>query len=114
MQIEPSGMRAEMFPAVPSTRPLRSMALAVLRTSSFMAYRPQLCRLRRRSAPSRRCRASLGTAGSLEYLGVHDVERAFALDQAAEVVGDEPGVVGLGVEGRPPDVGSEHHVRHRR
>src|SRR5436305_13049032 len=101
MQIDPSGMRAEMLPAVPSTKPLRNMALAVASTSCFTSVMSPLrggrSRPRRPStSPPHRCHE----AASWKDLRVHAVERTPATEEAGQVVGDEAGVVGLGVVGR--------------
>src|SRR5207244_791657 len=86
----PSGSRAEMLPAVPSVSPLRSMSLAAAST----------------------CRLMFSTSLTVEDLRVHDVHGSLAGQQAGEVVGDETGVVGLGVVGGPTDVRRQHHVGH--
>ena len=41
-------------------------------------------------------------------VGIHDVERLRTGEQAAEVLGDGGGVVGLGVVGGAADVGGQH------
>src|SRR5437867_10582006 len=96
MHTLPSSMRAEMLPAVPSTRPLRSMSLAAASTA-FCASGTVLIG------------AELSSG---KHLRVDDVSRAFAGQQPFEVVGHHLGLPGLDVVGRATDVGREHDVVH--
>src|SRR5207245_10289346 len=96
MHTLPSSMRAEMLPAVPSTRPVRSMSLAAASTA-FCASGTVL----------------IGAQLSLRQdLRVDDVLRALARQEPLEVVGHHLGLPRLHVVGRATDVGREHDIVH--
>src|SRR5262245_47002178 len=82
-----------MLPAVPSTSPAASIALAAPSTASFVV---------------------VGCSPTLEHLRVLAVVGYLAGDESGETVGDDLRVVRLGVVGRSSDVRGQHDVRHRR
>src|SRR5205085_2293112 len=90
----PSERRPEMLPEVPSTRPSASMRLAAASTASRVVVGEVL------------------VSATLEDLRVGQVGGHLAAQQRGEPLGDEGGVVRLGVVGGPADVRGEEHVGH--
>ena len=56
----------------------------------------------------------LAATSARQDLGVDDVQRARPRHEAAQVLGDGAGVVGLGVVGGPADVRGQHDLGERR
>src|ERR1700730_6579400 len=79
----PSGSRAEKFPAVPCTRFVRSDSLATQSSSSLISSLVPF------SSPM-----------SVQYLRVDAVHGLVAAQDAYDVVGDQLGMIRLGVVGR--------------